>query len=70
MFLRAHYEEVILTSAFPEYARYRREVGMFGPKLFQHAAGDYRRSHRLELVAQLTTAPIAREEMGRKRYGN
>ena len=31
---RVHYEEIVLESAFPEYAEYRRQVGLFGPKLF------------------------------------
>jgi len=31
---RIHYEEMILQSTFPQYAEYRRQVGMFGPRLF------------------------------------
>ncbi len=32
--LRIHYEEKVLTAAFPEYSDYRKKVGAFGPKLF------------------------------------
>jgi len=31
---RIHYEETVLESAFAEYADYRRQVGMFAPRLF------------------------------------
>lgn len=31
---RIGYEEEVLLAAFPAYARYRREVGRFGPKIF------------------------------------
>jgi protein-S-isoprenylcysteine O-methyltransferase Ste14 len=29
--MRIHFEETVLSASFPEYAAYRREVGMFGP---------------------------------------
>jgi protein-S-isoprenylcysteine O-methyltransferase Ste14 len=31
--VRIHFEEEVLSAAFPEYAEYRRQVGAFGPKL-------------------------------------
>jgi protein-S-isoprenylcysteine O-methyltransferase Ste14 len=33
--LRVHYEEQVLSAAFPEYREYQRRVGAFGPKLLQ-----------------------------------
>ncbi|MGH9649503.1 MAG: methyltransferase family protein, partial [Terriglobales bacterium] len=43
--LRIHYEEKVLTAAFPEYAGYRKNVGAFGPRLFStHRRGDAERS--------------------------
>ena len=35
LLMRIHFEEQVLTSAFPEYAEYRRRVGAFGPKLMK-----------------------------------
>lgn len=32
---RIHYEEKVLESTFPQYATYRKQVGMFGPRLRQ-----------------------------------
>jgi len=31
---RVHYEEMVLEGTFPEYAEYRRQVGLFGPRVF------------------------------------
>jgi len=31
---RIHYEEKVLESTFPQYAEYRQQVGMFGPRAF------------------------------------
>jgi hypothetical protein len=36
---RIHYEEMVLQSTFPQYAEYRRQVGMFGPRLRQGTRG-------------------------------
>jgi protein-S-isoprenylcysteine O-methyltransferase Ste14 len=37
MAARVHFEEMVLQSAFPEYAEYRRQVGMFGPRVLPTA---------------------------------
>jgi len=34
MSARVHYEEMVLGGTFPEYAEYRQQVGLFGPRLF------------------------------------
>jgi protein-S-isoprenylcysteine O-methyltransferase Ste14 len=34
MSARVHYEEMVLEGAFPEYAEYRQQVGLFGPRFF------------------------------------
>ena len=36
--VRTRYEETVLIAAFPEYAMYKKRVGMFGPKLRTRAA--------------------------------
>ena len=36
---RIHYEEMVLQNTFPHYAEYRRQVGMFGPRLRQSSRG-------------------------------
>ncbi len=35
MFVRTRFEEQVLQSAFPAYEAYRRQVGMFAPRLFK-----------------------------------
>ena len=35
MFVRARFEEQVLESAFPAYAAYRQQVGMFGPRFLR-----------------------------------
>jgi len=67
LLLRVRYEEAILTSAFPEYLRYRREVGRFGPKLFQHALATRRPGVRLEVTPPPAETAIDREQ-GREQH--
>lgn len=38
--LRIHYEEKVLTAAFPEYSDYRKKVGAFGPRLFPRSGEE------------------------------
>jgi protein-S-isoprenylcysteine O-methyltransferase Ste14 len=33
LLLRVHFEEEVLSAAFPEYREYQQRVGAFGPKL-------------------------------------
>lgn len=56
---RIGYEEQVLLAAFPGYARYRQEVGMFGPRLLRRAPQVRPLAPVLDPFSRPTILPVA-----------
>jgi len=54
---RIHYEEMVLETTFPQYAEYRQQVGMFGPRLRQGT------SSVSELAPRGSTEPLTKRAL-------
>jgi protein-S-isoprenylcysteine O-methyltransferase Ste14 len=54
--VRVHFEEMVLQSAFPEYAEYRRQVGMFAPRLFPAGTGRGKRTQPMPGALHMNSA--------------